>query len=75
MKRLFVVLIMAGVATLMSAQPSKRRVTTSNAIATQANANASTGSGTDRGVFLPDKPSAPCRKVRLYVRGPDPAEH
>lgn len=60
MKRLFVVLIMAGVATLMSAQPSKRRVTTSNAIATQANANASTGSGTDRAsLMFPTKQAMP----------------
>ncbi len=60
MKRLFVVLMMAGVATLMSAQPSKRRVTTTNAIAQQGGATAQNKSNTDRAsLMFPVKSSMP----------------
>lgn len=58
MKRLFLILMMAGFTACLSAQPAKRRVTTSNAVAKQGTASQETKS--DRAALMfPVKQSMP----------------
>ena len=58
MKRLFLILLMAGFTACLSAQPAKRRVTTSNAVAKKGTAEQKTN--TDRAALMfPVKQSMP----------------
>lgn len=52
MKRLFLMLMMAGMATAVCAQPAKRRVTTSNAAAQRGTAKTQATTQTDRASLL-----------------------
>ena len=60
MKRVFLILMLAGLATVMSAQPAKRRVTTSNAVAQRGSDRTQSTDKTDRAsLMFPVKQSMP----------------